>query len=180
MYNRTNAKLLVSWRPTKPFRIVGDLDLKMTFERLLPIMSSENMFILLLSLTSSLPIGILAGLYSGLIITRYSRFTSLRNEVIRIVRSINYMAGDTNLVITGLEELPKTFLISSDLLSLHHRKAADTVLTVNAAIWESNSLAERGQITSEAYGERYLHWQKMIREMAPNKAIIFSIKSWHL
>ena len=138
------------------------------------------MYILLLSLTSSLPIGVIAGLYSGLIITRYSRFTSLRSEAIRIVRTIDYMASNNNLVITRTEELPKLFLIVSDLLSLKHRKAAETLSTLNAAILESNALAERGQITSGVYDQRYLHWQKMIREMSPNKAIIFSIKSWHL
>ena len=143
-------------------------------------MSSENMYILLLSLTSSLPIGVIAGLYSGLIITRYSRFTSLRSEAIRIVRSIDYMASNNNLVITRTEELPKLFLIVSDLLSLKHRKAAETLSTLNTAILESNALAERGQITSDEYDQRYLHWQKMIREMSPNKVIIFSIKSWHL
>lgn len=143
-------------------------------------MSSENMYILLLSLTSSLPIGVIAGLYSGLIITRYSRFTSLRSEAIRIVRTIDHMAGNNNLDLTRTEELPKLFLIVSDLLSLKHRKAAGTLSTLNAAIMESNALAERGQIKSDEYDQRYLHWQKMIREMSPNKAIIFSIKSWHL
>ena len=142
-------------------------------------MTEETQLSLIIGLILSLPIGVIAGLYSGLIVTRYSRFSELRNEALRIIRSINYTQEETNIVVSEKNDLPKLILISSDLLFLQHRRAADSIITLSAAVLETNQEAEYGRIPIDVYEQRYRHWQNMVRNLQPSKRKIFSI-TWNL
>ncbi|WP_181298256.1 hypothetical protein [Pseudomonas sp. Q2-TVG4-2] len=142
-------------------------------------MTEEAQLSLIIGLTLSLPIGVIAGLYSGLIVTRYSRFSELRNEALRIIRTINYTQEEKKIVVSEKNDLPKLTLISSDLFFLKHRRAADSIVTLSAAVLETNQEAEYGRISIDVYSQRYLHWQNMVRNLQPSKRKIFAI-TWNL
>jgi hypothetical protein len=67
----------------------------------------------ILSLLLGIPIGLVSGLYTGLIVTRYARFAELRNEVLRIIRSIDFMREESRINITNDQDVPKFVLIAS-------------------------------------------------------------------
>ena len=71
--------------------------------------------------------GIISGGYTGLVISKYILFTSLRREALRIIRRIDYIDGQGY---SNYESLPEMVLISSDLLSLNHQKAGDGIMGV--------------------------------------------------
>ena len=133
----------------------------------------------ILSLILSLPLGVIGGLYSGLIVARYSRFSELRNEALRIIRTIDYMLEEQKIIVSKINDLPKLAIISSDLLSLQHRRAGNSIIILSTAVSETNYEAERGRIPIDVYEQRYLHWQCMVRKLQPSKRIIFAI-TWVL
>lgn len=91
-------------------------------------MSSESI--------ASLLLGFVLGLYGGVVIARYSRFAELRNEVLRVIRSIDFIQEQNGVVITNVDDVPKLMLVVSDLLFLKHRKAADVVSAIRSDIDE--------------------------------------------
>nr|WP_312231724.1 hypothetical protein [Pseudomonas sp.] len=134
-------------------------------------MTEETQISLLVGLILSLPIG----LYSGIIIARYSKFSELRDEALRIVRTISYMQEERKIIVSEKNDLPKLTLISSELLFRQHQKAADSIITLSAAIADTNHEAESGKTPIETYEQRYLHWQKIVRELQPSIRRIFAI-----
>ncbi len=133
----------------------------------------------ILSLILSLPLGVIGGLYSGLIVARYSRFSELRNEALRIIRTINYMQEEQKIIVSEKNDLPRLTLISSDLLFLQHRRAGNSIVTLSTAVLETNHEAEQGLVSIDDYEQRYLHWQSMVRNLQPSKRKIFAL-TWNL
>ena len=133
----------------------------------------------ILSLILSLPLGVIGGLYSGLIVARYSRFSELRNEALRIIRTINYMQEEQKIIVSEKNDLPRLTLISSDLLFLQHRRAGNSIVTLSTAVLETNHEAEQGRVSIDDYEQRYLHWQSMVRNLQPSKRKIFAL-TWNL
>lgn len=84
-------------------------------------MSPETVISLLLGI----PIGLVSGLYTGLIVTRYARFAELRNETLRIIRTIDFMQDGSKVDVSNDQGVPKLVLISSDLIFLGHRMAGE-------------------------------------------------------
>ncbi|MGY1425223.1 hypothetical protein [Lysobacter sp. A289] len=130
-------------------------------------MSKES----LVSLLLSLPIGIVSGLYSSLIVTKYARFSELRREALRIIRSINYIGDDTKLQVTEPSNLSALSLIASDLYGLGHRAAGDTISSLYDIILGASMAASSGFITPAAYMTQHGDWQRRAREIGPNKRI---------
>ncbi len=133
----------------------------------------------ILSLILSLPLGVIGGLYSGLIVARYSRFSELRNEALRIIRTTNYMQEEQKIIVSEKNDLPRLTLISSDLLFLQHRRAGNSIVTLSTAVLETNHEAEQGLVSIDDYEQRYLHWQSMVRNLQPSKRKIFAL-TWNL
>lgn len=129
-------------------------------------MSSEAIIGLLLSL----PIG----LYGSVVISRYSRFSELRNEVLRIVRAINFMQEGNKVHITNDQDIAKLPLIVSDLISLKHGEAAEVVLAIRSDIDEISMHAKVGRLDSSAFAQNFSNWQSMARNMPPNKFVLWS------
>lgn len=129
----------------------------------------------LLQLFLDVPVGILGGLYSGMIVSRYARFAELRNEVLRIVRSINYIQESSAVVISDDEDVSKLVLVSSDLFFLKHKKAAERVNLISSKIAESSYAARLGRVDSEEYGKLVTDCQYLARTLPPNKRVLWSL-----
>ncbi|MCD9088693.1 hypothetical protein [Stenotrophomonas sp. SY1] len=130
-------------------------------------MSEESLLALLLSL----PIGIVSGLYSSLIVTKYARFSELRWEALRIIRSINFIGDDTQLEVTEPSNLSSLPLIASDLYGLGHRAAGSTINSLYDIILGANIAIASGAITPAAYMSQHEDWQRQSGEISPNKRI---------
>lgn len=130
----------------------------------------------LISLILGIPIGLISGLYTGLIISRYARFAELRNEVLRAIRRIDFMQEETFVrIMRGSEIQGFLTLVSADLLFLAHRKAGARVQSLAIEIAQVNQLAMTGQLIVEEYGSHYANWQEQARELPPNMWVIWSI-----
>lgn len=128
----------------------------------------------IISLILAFPIGIITGLYSGVILSRYTRFAELRNEVLRIIRTIDFMQEAEKLVITNDRDVSKLSLVVSDLLFLKHKEAADVVARLSSDISEKKMHADARHLMVDAYKSSYVEWQKYANAITPSKSVIFS------
>lgn len=129
----------------------------------------------ILSLLLGIPIGLVSGLYTGLIVTRYARFAELRNEALRIIRSIDFMREESRINVTNDNDVPKLLLISSDMLFLGHRRAGEQVMAISAEIANTNHSARAGAINIEKYSELYARWQTVARALPGSKRVLWSV-----
>ncbi|PNM19800.1 hypothetical protein [Yersinia enterocolitica] len=104
--------------------------------------------------------GIISGGYTGLVISKYILFTSLRREALRIIRRIDYIDGQGY---SNYESLPEMVLISSDFLSLNHQKAGDSIMGVFNKI--NTEISMRPLSTN---GDIICEGQKTIRSLPAN------------
>ncbi|NYZ62569.1 hypothetical protein [Luteimonas deserti] len=130
-------------------------------------MTKDSLFALLLSL----PIGIVSGLYSSLVVTKYARFSELRREALRIIRSIDYIGDETHMTIREPRSLSSLALIASDLYGLGHRPAGDKVKSLYDIILGANRSVVSGAMVTHTYMAQHADWQRQVREIGPNKRI---------
>jgi len=128
----------------------------------------------IISLFLGIPIGIISGLYTGIIVTRYARFAELRNETLRIIRSIDFMQESSSIQISNDHDVSKLILISSDMFFLRHSKAGELVSQLSQQIQSTNIEARSGRINISEYSNRYGSWQASTRNLPPNKFVICS------
>lgn len=128
----------------------------------------------LISLLLGVPIGLISGLYTGLIVARYSRFAELRNETLRIIRRIEFMEEGPSVHITNDEELPKLHLIAGDLLFLGHKKAGEYVLELSGEMRKANHAARNGALDYATYSKTYERWQAKARALPGGKKVLLS------
>lgn len=133
-------------------------------------MSPESITSVLLSI----PIGLLSGLYAGIIVARYQRFADLRNQAVRIIREIDFFLEGQRIRLLRRTEVPELVLISSDLIFIKHRKAGKDLLHLMPEIHESLFLAPLGQISFEVFSSNHKSWQTSINALKPNKLQLFS------
>jgi hypothetical protein len=129
----------------------------------------------ILTLIYGVPIGILSGIYSGVIVSRYARFAELRNEVLRVVRSICYISEESKIIISNDSNFSMLVLISSDLFFLKHKKSAERVNLISSQIREAGYKASNGQLTYDEYNKLILDCQFLARNLPANKAILWSL-----
>ncbi|MGZ5540701.1 MAG: hypothetical protein ACXWE3_03120 [Methylobacter sp.] len=123
----------------------------------------------------SIPIGLVSGLYTGLIVTRYSRFAELRNEALRIIRSIDFMETEDKVRVSNNENVPNLLNISSDLLFLKHRKAGEQVIQLLKEVSSTTHEAQVGKLNVIEYGRCHAEWQRIARELPGNKIVLWSL-----
>ena len=131
----------------------------------------------IISLILAVPIGIITGLYSGFIISRYIRFSDLRNQLIRIIRSIEYIQEENYVAIQNDQDVAKIPLIASDLFFLKHKNAGEIVTKLRSSIDQMKILAASGQIDVLAYDDSYKQWQTIVNNLTPNRAVLLSFWS---
>ena len=127
-------------------------------------MSQESWIALLISV----PVGIVSGLYSGLIVARYQRFSELRARLLRIVREIDFMGDQQRIIFPARKDVPELTLIASDFFFLKHAGAGDETLRLEAEIKNAIYLGSHGKIDSETFSEKFSAWQSAGRRLKPN------------
>src|SRR6266487_561589 len=119
--------------------------------------------VLLHELLIAIAIGLLTGLYSGLIVARMARFAGLQNEAKRLVQSLDWILDDPAIeraTIKNVERLNARFaLISSELYFLKHKDAGNTINTISGDFVQILGRRKLG----ERFEERYDSWQRAIR-----------------
>lgn len=130
---------------------------------------------IIISLLLGIPLSIITGLYSGAILSRYVRFADLRNETLRIIRTMDFMQKSEGVFISKTDDVAKLILISSDLYFLKHQTAAAIVNTIRADIDEISMHARVGRLKVEAFEQNYSNWQNMARTLPPNKLVLWSL-----
>lgn len=129
-------------------------------------MSSDTIFSLLL--------GIPIAFYCSAVYGRISHFSELKREVLRIIRTVDFMQEENGVVITKDEEIPKLTLIVSELLFLKHRKAAEDVSRICSDFHEVSMHARVGRLDVLAFGQSYSNWQSAINNLPPNRIAFWS------
>jgi hypothetical protein len=130
-----------------------------------------------ISLVLALPIGVATGIYSGMIVSRYVRFADLRNQLLRIIRSIYFMQEQDHVDIKNDQDVSKIIFISSDLFFLQHQKAGYEVSTLLSEIDRTKILALTGKINVGAYESKHREWQSIANSLTPNRLVLFSFWS---
>jgi hypothetical protein len=124
----------------------------------------------------AIAIGLLTGLYSGLIVARVARFAGLQSEAKRLVQSLNWIPDDPAIeraTIKSIGRLNAQFvLISSELYFLKHKDAGNTINTISADFVQILGTPRLGE-KIDACDTR---WQKAIRMMQPNWCAILSLR----
>ena len=118
-----------------------------------------------INLLLGIPIGLVSGLYTGLIITRYTRFAELRNEAMRIIRAIDFVQNDSRINLSNDHDVSKLVLIGSDLLFLGHRKAGEATMKLSTEILNINYAARHEKIDVDEYSKHFSRWQDLGREL---------------
>lgn len=129
----------------------------------------------ILSLLLSIPIGIISGLYAGIIGARYQRFADLRLQAKKVVLEIDFVWKDTKMIFPGRTETPEFSTISSDLFFISHKSAGTKVLEIWHDIKRNIAEASAGQINSTTFNKNYVHWQHKIRNLSPDMLPILRI-----
>jgi hypothetical protein len=127
-------------------------------------MSRENLIALILSV----PVGIISGLYSGLLVARYQRFSDLRSQVLRIIREIDFVDQNSQINLPRRREVPELSLIAGDFIFLQHAKAGKRTLCLQKEISEALYLASIGKLDYQAFEKQHSCWQDAARRLRPN------------
>ena len=132
---------------------------------------------LLAGIVLSVPVGVLSGIYSGLIVARMARFEELRNEMRRLIHLIDYGEEQGRFRFLSGQETLRTIparasSIVSDLLHLGHEGAGEVVAGINQEI--GHAFATTPHLRVEEFDQTYLDWQQRCRAMKPNKRVILN------
>lgn len=129
----------------------------------------------LLSILLSIPIGVISGLYTGLIVTRYARFAELRNEALRIIRTIDFVHEAPKILVFNDQDISRLVVIASDLFFLSHRNAGEKVIKLSNDIQGTNKEARDGRVSIREYEDHYSRWQAVARDLPPSKRVIWRL-----
>lgn len=124
----------------------------------------------------SIPIGLISGLYAGLLVARYQRFADLRLQTKKVILQIDYIWEDNHMVFPMRNATPELSQISSDLTYLGHKEAAEAVLSLWKDVDFQITGAQAGRVNYESFKFKYLEWQNNIRALSPRMRSI--IKLW--
>jgi hypothetical protein len=119
--------------------------------------------------------GIISGLYTGLIVTRYTRFSDLRNESLRIIRKIDYVEERDVTIVTNDKDIRNLSFIGSELIFLSHKEAGNEILGLHKEISSSIYEARIGMISSKEFNDKCIMWQKAAMKISPNKIVLWSL-----
>jgi hypothetical protein len=130
-----------------------------------------DMVALMTNISVSLLTGFASGLCSSIIVTRLSRFESLRSEAQRVLRSLNYFRADNGGTdIVG--DKPNTQIlihISSDFLALGHAEAGQAVMRLSS---EMDKTIRHPPVYTETT-RLDAEWQRIGRTLKPSLKSIF-------
>ena len=125
----------------------------------------------LLALLVSIPIGFYLSLYVALIVARWARFEDLRYKLIRILQSLEWPPGSERFQLSGGHRASEITLISSDLISLGHGKAAKVAMKIHNEVFDELD-RKKDFLTNEQKENRFTQWLRRARTMRPNSRVI--------
>jgi len=134
-------------------------------------MSKETIISLLLSI----PLGIISGLYAGVVVARYQRFADLRLQAKKVILEIDWIWEEDKMVFPSRTNVREFSTIASDLLFLGHKAAGTIVLEILYSVTRAISEARDGRVSFEEFSESYGNWQYRIRSLAPQPFPILKI-----
>ena len=129
----------------------------------------------IMSLILSIPIGIISGLYAGVIVARYQRFADLRLQAKKVILEIDWIWEETKMVFPRRKDLPEFSTIASDFFFLGHKPAGTEVPEVWQDVTRTMNEARAGRVNSEKFNESYGRWQHQIRSLSPRMFPILKI-----
>ncbi|OZT72571.1 hypothetical protein [Vreelandella boliviensis] len=120
--------------------------------------------------------GIFSGGYTGFVIARYTKFRDLRDEALRIVRGIEYVADSANLVtkITGYDSR-RMSLIISDLLGSKHKESGSIISGLDKKIVRTVLKAEASGVLIDEVFKADSQAQEEIRKTTPSFLALLSL-----
>jgi len=122
-----------------------------------------------------LALGVISGIYSGLIVTRMARFDALKNELKRLILSIDYREESQGVGFKLRKDLGDFTSISSDFAYLGHSKASAATHKLTSEILAAIGPNRR---TFDEIDKQYLDWQARCRNIKPNLLKIYSLRFW--
>lgn len=134
-------------------------------------MSNETAISVLLSI----PLGIISGLYAGLIVARYQRFADLRLQAKKVILEIDWIWEEDRMIFPSRDNVRELSAIASDLLFLGHKIAGTNVLEIQDSATRIVSKARVGRVNFEEFSESFTDWQYRIRSLAPQALPILKI-----
>lgn len=122
---------------------------------------------LVVGLVTGLVSGCITGYYSGAIISRRSRFDTLRSDALRHLNSIDYMQEDSVVQVSegSFHQLLET---ASELFYFGHRVAGKSTMDAYQLVGESMRKARCGQISSTGLEESINEARVLVRSVRPS------------
>ena len=117
-----------------------------------------------LSLQIGIPASLIASLYAVIVISRYLRFSELRTELLRLVRSIEHIYGRSP-VVKGEENTRKMLLVASDLIYFGHKRAAAKVFEISQDLSESSIAVNHGRLAARILESKINAAQESLRRL---------------
>jgi len=121
----------------------------------------------LYDLAMALVPGTAGGYYAGLLTTKYAKFNSLKYEALRIVRRIEYFGDSEAIRLAKAENLEEVQYISSELMTLRHRRAGKELFLISANILGVCERCRSGQFSAFEMNDLMSQWQSSIRRLRP-------------
>lgn len=131
----------------------------------------------LLGVLLSIPLGIVGGIYAGIIVARYQRFADLRSEVLRVIRAIDFMDQDGQAQIKVNKDTTELLYIAGDFAFISHENAYKITATLNKEIADTNYQAVLGMVGYGEYSDQHKKWQQQTRSISPNPFVLLSLWS---
>jgi hypothetical protein len=131
-------------------------------EFIVNILKSEFFINLLMSLAT--------GGYMGIVVSKAVAFSNIKKEALRIIRTIDTL-GANGAIFHKTENIATLLLLSSELLGLKHKKAADVINNVFIDINKEISIPS---LDSSIRSEILANAQKNIRTLPASKLVLFN------
>jgi DNA polymerase III delta subunit len=111
--------------------------------------------------------GTVAGYYAGLLTAKQSKFSALKSEALRCVRSINYIGDEQQTDLHKTERSEELYLIASEFLQLKHRRAGENLLTIAGEVAKLVASCQMSSVPVQGVMSNITQWQERIRALRP-------------
>ncbi|MCD9124932.1 hypothetical protein [Luteimonas fraxinea] len=111
--------------------------------------------------------GTIAGYYAGLLTAKQAKFSALKSEALRCVRSIDYIGDESRTDLHSTKRSEDLHLIASELLQLKHRKAGEKLLAISGEVANVVASCSMSNVPVQGVISKIRFWQEQIRALRP-------------
>ncbi|MEA9885243.1 hypothetical protein VDG05_12965 [Xanthomonas campestris pv. raphani] len=126
-----------------------------------------------MELLTNILVGVMTGLLSSWLVTKFARFSSVRGEALRIVKRIDYIWEMGPKFFNHESSSSDLFILASDLLYLGHGLAGDKLIAISQDLTQVLSDAQAGKLSYEDFDKRYNEFQSRVRLLLPTPLALF-------